>query len=169
MEDTQALWRWVGTIIVLIIVALVAYALIAGGRQAPATGTAASTTPAEEAAAGTPARGGTAAATGGTPVPGRPPVVKTIGFASVSSTTAVVVGTVVPESAETTYWFEYGPTLDFGLAVDARSAGAGTKEIGAAGYLTGLTPGTEYYFRIGAQNAYGRVYGGPYKFVTAAK
>lgn len=41
--------------------------------------------------------------TGSTGSVGIKPVVVTTGFASVTSTTAVVVGTVVPESSETTY------------------------------------------------------------------
>lgn len=107
--------------------------------------------------------------TGGVLHGGGKPVVTTTGFASVSSTTAVVVGTVVPRGAETTYWFEYGTTMSYGSRVDARSAGAGAAVLGAAGYITGLKPATSYYFRIGAKNAYGTVYGSQYSFTTDSK
>ena len=97
---------------------------------------------------------------------GAAPRVTAAGFASVSSTTAVVVGTVIPNGAATTYWFEYGTTMNYGSSVDAMTAPASYKELGAAGYITGLKPNTEYYFRIGARNAYGTVYSGQYKFIT---
>ncbi len=99
-------------------------------------------------------------------VPGGKPIVTTAGFASVSSTTAVVVGTVIPNGAATTYWFEYGPDMKYGSIADAVSAAPSYKEIGAAAYITGLKPNTEYYFRIGAKNAYGTTYGGQYKLIT---
>lgn len=97
------------------------------------------------------------------------PVVVTTGFASVSSTTAVVVGTVNPKGAQTTYWFEYGPTLSLGFSVNATVIPAGRTDLGAAAYIIGLTPNTTYYFRLGAKNAYGTVYGSSYNFITAAK
>lgn len=97
------------------------------------------------------------------------PVVVTIGFASVSSTTAMFVGTVVPEGAPTTYWFEYGPTPALGLMLNNVVVGTGYDRLGAAGYISGLKPATTYYFRLGAKNANGTVYGAPYSFITAAK
>lgn len=102
-------------------------------------------------------------------IAGARPVVETTGFASVSSTTAVVVGTVNPRGAATTYWFEYGPTTNFGQVAETTAVGAGSRVAGAAAYITGLKPNTQYYFRVGAQNAHGRVYGAVYSFITAAK
>lgn len=107
-------------------------------------------------------------ATGGTQKVGAKPMVLTSEFASVSSTTAVVAGTVMPNGAQTTYWFEYGPTMSYGLLVDKVTASPTYKTLGAGGYIKGLKPHTEYYFRIGAQNAYGTVYGTQYKFITAS-
>lgn len=107
--------------------------------------------------------------TGSTGSVGIKPVVVTTGFASVTSTTAVVVGTVVPESSETTYWFQYGTTLDFGSATETKVVAPGTVAIGAAAYITGLTPNTQYYFRIAAKNSAGIIYSGPYRLLTNAK
>lgn len=97
------------------------------------------------------------------------PIVKTIGFASVSSTTAAVVGTVIPGDASTTYWFEYGTTLAFGSKAQASASQATNAEIGTSGNITGLAPNTQYYFRAGAKNAYGTVYSGVYSFITLPK
>jgi|GEM_PF-5517073 len=97
------------------------------------------------------------------------PIVTTIGFASVSSTTAAVVGTVIPGDASTTYWFEYGTTLAFGSKAQASTYQATNNEIGTSGNITGLTPNTQYYFRAGAKNKYGTVYSGVYSFITLPK
>ena len=102
-------------------------------------------------------------------VGGAKPVVITTGFASVSSTTAIVVGTINPNGVQTTYWFEYGPTLSLGFSLNKVTAVSGQKQLGAAAYITGLKPSTPYYFRIGAKNAYGTVYGSPYSFITTSK
>ena len=112
------------------------------------------------------------ASTNGTPnavTGGAKPVVTATAFASVSSTTAVVVGTITPRGASTTYWFEYGPTASYGFYVNKATVDAGVEPIGVAAYITGLKPSTSYYFRLGAKNAYGTVYDGPYRFITAAK
>lgn len=97
------------------------------------------------------------------------PIVVTTGFASVSTTTAVVIGTVNPKGAQTNYWFEYGPTLSLGSSASAVLLSASYQTLGAAGYITGLKPSTTYYFRLGAKNAYGTVYGAAYSFITSAK
>lgn len=168
--EQERTWRWTGLGILVLVLIFIAYAVIAGtGSRPPVNSTGAgttSTTTAETAAA---TSSGVSAGQSAPTRTGKAPAVKTIGFAAVSSTTALVIGTVSPEGAATTYWFEYGTSLNFGSVIDARSAGAGVAEVGAAGDLSNLKPGTEYYFRIGAQNAYGRSYGAPYKLITATK
>lgn len=151
----QTAWIW--GLIIVIIAGILLYNFYTPSTPSPATDTTATST---DTSGGT--NNGTTAMTGAKPV------VNTTGFASVSSTTAVVVGTVIPNGAATTYWFEYGTTMNYGSSVDAMSAPASYKELGAAGYLTGLEPSTEYYFRIGARNAYGTTYSGQYKFITKA-
>jgi hypothetical protein len=104
----------------------------------------------------------------GTNATGGKPIVVTSEFASVSSTTAVVAGTVMPNGVNTTYWFQYGSTMSYGSYGATVTATGSYKTLGAAGYLTGLKPHTSYYFRITAKNAYGQVYGTQYNFTTAA-
>ncbi len=163
MKEQSSASLWAGGIIVaLIILGLVYVAMATSNSQEPASVEAGS-----EINEDTPSPASTAST--GTATSGRKPIAQTTGFASVSSTTAVVVGTVDPEGLPTRYWFEYGTSLTFDRFVDIRAAGGGTVEIGASGYLTGLKPSTEYYFRIGAENAKGRVYGSAHKFITESK
>jgi hypothetical protein len=97
---------------------------------------------------------------------GQLPEVETAAFASpTSSTTVVVAGSVNPGGFPTTVWFEYGLTTSFGSRANVQQTEAIYMPIAQAAYVTGLEPGTEYYFRIGAENARGRAYGGVYNFI----
>jgi DNA-binding beta-propeller fold protein YncE len=81
---------------------------------------------------------------------------------------ATFYGTIVPNHAETTYFFEYGMTTAYGARVPATdlSAGAGTRLVGAIQRVQGLAPGTNYHFRIVAINAAGTVHGEDQTFTT---
>jgi hypothetical protein len=63
----------------------------------------------------------------------------------IAVTGAMLSGDVDPNGATTTYDFEYGTTIGYGLQTEAVGAGAGTHEYGVAAHLDGLTPGTAYY------------------------
>jgi len=101
---------------------------------------------------------------------GRAPVATTAALASpTSSTTVVVSGTVMPGGLPSTFWFEYGTTTSFGMVVPAKSVEAVQNDVALAAYLVNLTPGKQYYFRIGARNSKGISYGGVQSFITPAK
>ncbi len=57
----------------------------------------------------------------------------------------------------TTYSFVYGTnsTLSSGTTTTAQSAGSGTMHVSETAALSGLTPGTTYYFEVQATNAGG--------------
>ncbi|MEK7575444.1 MAG: hypothetical protein AAB511_04435 [Patescibacteria group bacterium] len=85
-----------------------------------------------------------------------------------SDTSAVVTGTVTPNGAFTTYWYEYSLFSDLSNRTSSMShvVGSGYISIPAPGYITGLAKNTTYYFRLVAENQYGRVFGGQYSFRT---
>jgi hypothetical protein len=89
---------------------------------------------------------------------------------SVTATTAQLQGGVYPNGSSTTYWWEYGTTTSYGQATSHLPAGAGTAPVTVAGALTGLAPGTNYHYRLVAQNAHGTgpMYGYDFTFTTAA-
>ena len=101
------------------------------------------------------------------PISGAKPIATIVGFASVSATSAVVIGAVNPKGAKTSYWFEYGPTISFGSSTSIASLPAGSTAQSATANLTGLKPSTSYYFRVGAKNAYGVSYSGLQSFITS--
>lgn len=83
-----------------------------------------------------------------------------------SDNTAVVVGTINPKGSFSSYWYEYGVTPNLGDKTENQTVGSGFVSIQAPGYITNLTKNTTYYFKLVAENQYGRVSGNQYTFKT---
>ncbi len=95
------------------------------------------------------------------------PTVKTSDVVAPTDTTAVVSGSVTPNSAPTTYHYEYGTTQALGDRSMSQNIGSGRVNFLAPAYLTGLTKDTGYYFRLVAENAAGITNGVTYQFRTS--
>ncbi|MEK7604560.1 MAG: hypothetical protein AAB442_02075 [Patescibacteria group bacterium] len=83
-----------------------------------------------------------------------------------SNATAVVTGTVIPNGAFTSYWYDYGRTESLGALTTEQSVGSGYASIATPGIITGLAANTTYFYRLSAQNGYGTVRGVTYSFMT---
>ncbi len=104
-----------------------------------------------------------AAAAGSTGAPAA-----TTGSASqVTSTTAIVSGSVDPDGASTSYVFDYGTTSALGQSTPSSSAGAGTDAVTVTAQLSGLTPDSTYDVALVATNAAGTTVGATETFSTA--
>ncbi len=99
------------------------------------------------------------------PQAGRPIAVTSSSVASTEST-AIVSGRVTPNGAFTSYWYEYGNTANLGSKTVNQMIGSGYIGITAPAYITGLVKDTTYYFRLVAENQFGRVSGVQYSFKT---
>jgi uncharacterized repeat protein (TIGR01451 family) len=97
---------------------------------------------------------------------GRAPDAFTDPATGISYNSAVLNGRVNPNGNNTSYYFEYGTNSSFGYTTGFQSAGSGNSQIFVSSYISGLNPNTTYYFRIVAQNNYGRSYGSTYTFTT---
>jgi phosphodiesterase/alkaline phosphatase D-like protein len=94
------------------------------------------------------------------------PVVVTTAVSGITTSSAVSGGDVIeegnaPVTARGVCWSTSpGPTIADNSTSDGTGAGAFTSNI------TGLTPGTTYYVRAYATNAFGTVYGSEFEFAT---
>jgi phosphodiesterase/alkaline phosphatase D-like protein len=100
------------------------------------------------------------------PAQGNPPSGSTNSATSITSSSAGLNGHMDPHSSQTTYWFEYGSNQNFGQITALQSGGSGNVSIAISASVSGLNPGTTYYFRIDAQNQYGTVNGATQSFTT---
>ncbi len=94
------------------------------------------------------------------------PTVITNSISYPTDTTVVVNGSVNPNGALASYWYEYGTSSNLGKQTTVGIVGSGFVTIGAPGYITGLAKDTTYYYRLVAENQYGRVSGNTYIFKT---
>lgn len=95
------------------------------------------------------------------------PVATTGRVLAIGLARAVVGGRVSPMGLTTTWWAEYGPTPSLGRRSIATGIAAGTQDVPVAVRLTGLAPGSRWYFRIVAESAGGRSEGRIAAFSTA--
>jgi CubicO group peptidase (beta-lactamase class C family) len=105
-----------------------------------------------------------------TTAPLQAPVVTTNAATSVTETGGTVNGAVNPNGQETTAWFEWGtdPGLSTFSSTAGQSVGSGTTSQAVNAALSGLSPGTAYYFRAVASNAGGTAKGSILTFSTTA-
>jgi hypothetical protein len=80
---------------------------------------------------------------------------------------ALLSGTVNPNSEPTTYVFQYGTTKGYGAATPAQGPTAAVKRnLAVSAAVAGLAPGTTYHYRLVATNASGTKAGGDRTFKT---
>jgi hypothetical protein len=98
------------------------------------------------------------------------PSATTSAATSVTTSSATLNGSVNPNGATTTAWFEWGTssTLSTYTSTTALSAGNGVTAVAQSSNLTGLAAGATYYFRMAAQNSAGTTRGSIVSFTTTA-
>lgn len=94
------------------------------------------------------------------------PTITTGSATSVTTNSATLHGTVNPNGASTTYYFEYGTDTDYGLTTPSTDAGSGTSDVSVSADITGLSASTTYHFRLAATNSGGTSYGDDATFTT---
>ena len=77
----------------------------------------------------------------------------------VSYDSAVLTGAVNPRGSDTSYYFQYGPTIALGGQTAIADAGAGTSTVKVSLPVTGLQPLTVYYYRLVAVDSAGAATG----------
>jgi hypothetical protein len=96
------------------------------------------------------------------------PGASTGGVKDVTLNAATLTATVDPNSASTSYKFQYGLTTSYGSTSATGSAGAGSRGVSVSQRIGGLTAGKRYHYRVVATNSVGTVNGGDHSFVVAS-
>jgi len=85
---------------------------------------------------------------------GHPPAAVVTGApVDVGKTVATATGTINPEGAITTWVVQYGTNPDALVQTPAQTIAAGTAPVPVGVQLTGLAPGTLFYYRVAASHA----------------
>lgn len=90
--------------------------------------------------------------------------------AAPASNGATLSATIYPYGFDTTYHFEYGPTISYGtnIPMPEADAGAGSYSVPDSQTVTGLQPSTTYHYRLVATNSAGTREGSDRSFTTPA-
>lgn len=80
---------------------------------------------------------------------------------NVAANSATLNARIDPVGYETNYYFEYGPTTSFGrqAPLGGESIGDGSGFVPVSQDVTGLQEGVTYFFRVVAENAWGKTVG----------
>jgi hypothetical protein len=100
----------------------------------------------------------------------RPAPTATTGQATgITLTGATLSATVNPNNAATTAYFQYGTSASYGEQTVTQSVGSGGTNHTVTATLAGLTPGTQYHFRVVASSASGTTDGADQTFTSASQ
>jgi streptogramin lyase len=96
-----------------------------------------------------------------------PPLVRDVAADEITSSSARLRGKVRPNSQATNYYFEYGPSADYGTKTATAYAGSSYDLDYVFAAVKDLQPGTKYHYRVVAENDAGLTVGPDRVFVTA--
>jgi len=103
--------------------------------------------------------------TGTALAPSTPPTATTAVPTAIGQAGATLNGTFNPQGQATTFYFEYGPTGNYGFETNPQTA-AGTSPIIATATISGLSSGATYHFRLVAISPGGVTLGSDATFTT---
>ncbi|MEK7952881.1 cadherin-like beta sandwich domain-containing protein [Luteolibacter soli] len=96
------------------------------------------------------------------------PTVTTGAAGGVATESAILQSSVNANGGTTLVKFEYGLTASLGTSTSQQGIGNGTDPVDVARSITGLLPGTLYYYRVSASNGLGASNGDTLTFTTAS-
>jgi hypothetical protein len=93
------------------------------------------------------------------------PAVSTLPAFGLGNSGANLYGCVIPNEANSTAWFQYGPTTNYG-SVTATTFVSATNYLYTSNSISGLAAGTKYHYRLVATNSAGTGTGKDLTFTT---
>lgn len=95
-----------------------------------------------------------------------PPAVTTMTSTAIKATSATLNGNINPRGLSTTYYFEYGLTIDYGNRTDVENVGSGYDEVAVSANLNDLIAEFTYHYKLVASNNAGTTEGLDQTFST---
>jgi sugar lactone lactonase YvrE len=95
-----------------------------------------------------------------------PAIVTTEPASAVSDFNAVLNGSITPGTNDTSIWFQWGLTIDYGNTTAPLSSGTSFSSLDFSSSLSGLAPTAVYHYRAVASNVLGVVNGADVVFQT---
>jgi hypothetical protein len=86
----------------------------------------------------------------------------------VSSNAATLNGSINPNGADTSWYFEYGTSTSYGSKTPKQDAGAGTSAVPVSASISGLQGSRTYHYRLVASSAGGTSTGADVTFSTGS-
>jgi len=96
-----------------------------------------------------------------------PPIIATGDATNITATGATLNGTLDPNGATATAYFEWGETTAYGNSVPYGQEGPEPGVVAVSEALTGLTCNTQYHYRLRVVETDGTLYGEDRQFTTA--
>lgn len=103
---------------------------------------------------------------GTAPAPSPAPTATTGSSTGVGQSSATVQGTVNPAGQGTTYYFEYGPTVNYGFETAPQNGGSGSASEPVSAQIGSLASSTTYHYRLVAVSSGGTALGSDQTFKT---
>jgi virginiamycin B lyase len=97
-----------------------------------------------------------------------PPLVRDVAADEIGTRSARLRGKVRPNSQATNYYFEYGPSADYGKTTETTYAGSSYDLDHVFAEVEDLQPATKYHYRVVAENDAGISIGPDRVFLTSA-
>jgi hypothetical protein len=97
-----------------------------------------------------------------------PPACTTDAASNTTPDSARLNGTVNPNALTTTAYFNYGLTTSYTFSTTPQPIGSGNKGVAVWADISGLSPETQYNFRVVGINSIGTAYGNNKTFTTGA-
>ena len=94
------------------------------------------------------------------------PSVQTSAPTNIGTTGATLNGRINPHGTVVAYYFEYGPTPEYGSSTAQTGAGSGEGEVEASQAIAELSPGVTYHYRLVAVDDSNKQYGGEMALTT---
>ncbi len=95
------------------------------------------------------------------------PSASTSTASAISANGATLNGSFSPNGQATSYYFEFGPTINYGYVSTPQGVAGSSAGGNVTATLSSLTPGTTYHYQIVAVNPGGVALGGDETFTTA--